>query len=193
MIISFSRKGKTLFFVILLAGGWGWGTVLAFLLTRGGERGRASAGAGSGLTPPAARPRPSRHLGRERCREPAPLGIKFAPLGIKFSSRAWEKCRRRSLRAHREKNNSVPGPVWDFLPGRPGLQCVQKTAQFAPNIGLGFVFFFFPTPFFYLFFFHARPWRTVAPCARRRLPAARRGRAARRLAGGDPGVAGCPL
>lgn len=86
------------------------------------------------------------------------------------------------MRAHREKNNPVSGPVCDFLPGRPGLQCVQKNAQFAPNIGRFFSRLFFSV----YFFFHARPWPSlvVAPCARRRIPAA---------AGGGHGGGRCPL
>lgn len=55
----FFYEGENLIFPDFVAGGGG-AAVLAFLLIRGGER--------SGLTPPAARPRSSRHLGRERCR-----------------------------------------------------------------------------------------------------------------------------
>jgi len=130
-IISFFTKAKSLFFVILLPG-------------VGGGRNRPRLPVdprGSGLSPPAARPRPSRLLRRRRGPSPAPpaihfapLGIKFAPLGIKLSSRAREKRRRRSLPTRREKNNSS-GPVRDFFPGRPGSQRALKPAHFAPIYG----------------------------------------------------------
>lgn len=130
-------EGKTLSFHDFVRAGWG-GTGLAFLLISGG----------SGLTPPAARPRPSLPLGRERRRYAAPLGIQFAPLGIGFSSRVWGNANTVShFRAQREKNNPVSGPVWDFLPGRQALQCVQNPPN-SPQIEA----LFFPYSFSFLIY-----------------------------------------